>query len=36
VKDIIIKSGRNLYPHEVEDLAARADGIRKDVSLPLV
>src|SRR6266481_2949997 len=29
VKDIIIKSGRNLYPHEVEDLAARADGIRK-------
>jgi len=29
VKDIIIKSGRNLYPHEVEELAARADGIRK-------
>src|SRR6266403_378054 len=29
VKDIIIKGGRNLYPHEVEDLAARADGIRK-------
>src|SRR6202030_2019907 len=29
VKDIIIKGGRNLYPHEVEDLAARAEGIRK-------
>jgi fatty-acyl-CoA synthase len=29
VKDIIIKGGRNLYPHEVEGLAARADGIRK-------
>src|SRR5207244_4519022 len=25
----IIKGGRNLYPHEVEDLAARADGIRE-------
>jgi len=29
VKDIIIKGGRNLYPHEVEELAARIDGIRK-------
>jgi len=29
VKDIIIKGGRNLYPHEVEELAARANGIRK-------
>lgn len=29
VKDIIIKGGRNLYPHEVEDLAAHAEGIRK-------
>src|SRR5260370_38424318 len=29
VKDIISKGGRNLYPHEVEELAARADGIRK-------
>jgi fatty-acyl-CoA synthase len=29
VKDIIIKGGRNLYPHEIEDLAARAEGIRK-------
>jgi 1-acyl-sn-glycerol-3-phosphate acyltransferase len=29
VKDIVIKGGRNLYPHEVEELAARAEGIRK-------
>lgn len=29
VKDIIIKGGRNLYPHEIEQLAARADGVRK-------
>jgi fatty-acyl-CoA synthase len=29
VKDIIIKGGRNLYPHEVEELAMRAAGIRK-------
>ncbi len=29
VKDIIIKGGRNLYPHEVEELAGRAPGIRK-------
>jgi fatty-acyl-CoA synthase len=29
VKDIIIKGGRNLYPHEVEEMAARVDGIRK-------
>jgi acyl-CoA synthetase (AMP-forming)/AMP-acid ligase II/acyl carrier protein len=29
VKDIIIKGGRNLYPHEVEALASRAEGIRK-------
>ncbi len=29
VKDIIIKGGHNLYPHEVEELAGRADGIRK-------
>src|SRR5262249_54514603 len=29
VKNIIIKGGRNLYPHEVEELAARAEGIRK-------
>ena len=29
VKDIIIKGGRNLYPHEVEELAGRVDGVRK-------
>jgi fatty-acyl-CoA synthase len=29
VKDIIIKGGRNLYPHEVEELASRVAGIRK-------
>jgi 1-acyl-sn-glycerol-3-phosphate acyltransferase len=29
VKDIIIKGGRNLYPHEAEELAARAEGVRK-------
>jgi len=29
VKDIIIKGGRNLYPHEVEELATRAEGVRK-------
>ena len=29
VKDIIIKGGRNLYPHEVEELAARVAGVRK-------
>jgi 1-acyl-sn-glycerol-3-phosphate acyltransferase len=29
VKDIIIKGGRNLYPHEVEELASRGEGIRK-------
>ena len=29
VKDIVIKGGRNLYPHEVEELAGRAAGIRK-------
>jgi fatty-acyl-CoA synthase len=29
VKDIIIKGGRNLYPHEVEELVSRVEGIRK-------
>jgi fatty-acyl-CoA synthase len=29
VKDIIIKGGRNLYPHEVEELASQVEGIRK-------
>lgn len=28
-KDIIIKGGRNLYPHEIEGLASRVEGIRK-------
>ena len=29
VKDIIIKGGRNLYPHEVEELTSHVEGIRK-------
>ncbi len=29
VKDIIIKGGRNLYPHEVEDVAGAVAGVRK-------
>ncbi|HXN65898.1 MAG TPA: AMP-binding protein [Candidatus Acidoferrales bacterium] len=29
VKDIIIKAGHNIYPHEVELAASRVDGIRK-------
>jgi 1-acyl-sn-glycerol-3-phosphate acyltransferase len=29
VKDIIIKAGRNLYPHEVEEVAASVDGVRR-------
>jgi 1-acyl-sn-glycerol-3-phosphate acyltransferase len=29
VKDIIIKAGRNLYPHEIEELAGRVAGVRK-------
>jgi len=29
VKDIIIKAGRNIYPHEVEDVAGHAEGVRK-------
>ena len=28
-KDIIIKAGRNLYPHEIEEMAAGAAGVRK-------
>jgi fatty-acyl-CoA synthase len=28
-KDIIIKAGRNLYPHEVEELAGSVKGVRK-------
>ena len=29
VKDIIIKAGKNLYPHEVEEIAGRVEGVRK-------
>ncbi len=29
VKDIILKAGRNLYPHEVEEIAASVPGVRK-------
>ena len=28
-KDIILKAGRNLYPHEIEDAAARVAGVRR-------
>ena len=27
-KDVIIKAGRNLYPHEVEEIAGRVEGVR--------
>ena len=27
-KDVIIKGGRNLYPHEIEDIAGRVAGVR--------
>jgi fatty-acyl-CoA synthase len=27
-KDVIIKAGRNIYPHEVEDVAGRVVGVR--------
>ncbi|MGH9691983.1 MAG: AMP-binding protein, partial [Candidatus Acidiferrales bacterium] len=27
-KDVIIKAGRNLYPHEIEDVAGRVEGVR--------
>ncbi len=29
VKDIILKAGRNLYPHEVEEAAGQAPGVRR-------
>jgi 1-acyl-sn-glycerol-3-phosphate acyltransferase len=29
VKDIIIKAGRNIYPHEVEEAAGGAEGVRR-------
>ncbi|MEW5979530.1 MAG: AMP-binding protein [Acidobacteriota bacterium] len=28
-KDLIIKGGRNLYPQEIEELAAQIDGVRR-------
>ncbi|HVB32838.1 MAG TPA: AMP-binding protein [Patescibacteria group bacterium] len=28
-KDIIIKGGHNLYPHEIEDAVGRVDGVRR-------
>ncbi|MHB8413402.1 MAG: AMP-binding protein [Candidatus Acidiferrales bacterium] len=27
-KDVIIKGGRNLYPHEIEEIAGRVEGVR--------
>ena len=27
-KDLIIKGGRNLYPHEIEEIAGRVEGVR--------
>jgi 1-acyl-sn-glycerol-3-phosphate acyltransferase len=29
VKDIILKAGRNLYPHEIEEIAGQVSGVRK-------
>ncbi len=29
VKDVIIRGGRNIYPHELEELVGNIDGIRK-------
>ena len=29
MKDIIIHAGRNLYPHEIEDIVAQVRGVRK-------
>jgi acyl-CoA synthetase (AMP-forming)/AMP-acid ligase II len=29
VKDIILKAGRNLYPHEIEEVTGRVEGVRK-------
>ena len=28
-KEIILKAGRNLYPHEIEEIAGRVPGVRK-------
>ena len=29
IKDMIIKAGRNIYPHELEDLVGSVEGVRK-------
>lgn len=29
IKDVIIKAGRNIYPHELEEIAGEVPGIRK-------
>jgi 1-acyl-sn-glycerol-3-phosphate acyltransferase len=29
VKDIILKAGRNLYPHEIEEVTGQVEGVRK-------
>lgn len=29
IKDMIIKAGRNIYPHEVEELVGQLEGVRK-------
>ncbi|MDJ0833382.1 MAG: AMP-binding protein [Gammaproteobacteria bacterium] len=29
IKDIIIRAGRNIYPHELEELIGNIDGVRK-------
>jgi len=29
VKDIVIRGGRNIYPHEVEEAVSEVDGVRK-------
>ncbi len=29
MKDIILKAGRNLYPHEIEEIAGRVPGVRR-------
>lgn len=29
IKDMIIKAGRNIYPHEIEELVGQIEGVRK-------